>query len=197
MDQLKIDLEGIGAVDSLLLNISKSVVKVQVRAMNKTMTGIKTDTARIVAKDINLTQKRIKKDLRVRKANYSRPVANIVAIGRPVGLASFKGTRQTAKGLSVKVKRKRSIIRHAFLAEAKGGRQAFWRKYKGPRKPMRKGFPYGALPRKYRIGQGLKRLAGPRVPDIVSDNIDKIRRLAGDRMAKNMDHEMTRELKRL
>lgn len=100
----------------------------------------------------------LKKKLRTRLLTAGSRVAKIRVEGRRLGLLAFAGTRQTKTGVSVKLKHqgRRKIIRHAFLREIKGGRQAWrrvWRRTHPaePVRPMRPAAQYGAMPRLYRL----------------------------------------------
>lgn len=199
---IRIDEASILNARVLLEGIRNGAEKAIASAVNKTMTGVKTDAGREIAKELNLSQARIKKDLYVSRM----PNAALTARGRPVGLASFTGTRQTAKGVSVKVKKMRAVLKHAFLATTKGGAQnVFWRAFKGPRAkgpvgraskwPFQR-LVYAALPKKFRLP--VDRLAGPRVPDILSndDVMKNVQVLGAERLTKNLAHEVDRQLAR-
>ncbi len=209
--EIKIDESQLRDVQSMLTGIKNGYPKVLTRAVNKTLTGVRTDAKKEIAKDLNLTQKRIGEDFKIRKMSFSRLTGQIDSVGKPVGLASFTGTKQKAKGVSVKVKKtgKRSIIKHTFLANVRGKTEAgdkehvFYRLYTGPRAKFRPGFPYSMLPKKYRYpgapGASLERKTGPRVQDIyASDKVMKpVLSMADDRLAANLEHELNRELSKL
>lgn len=174
------------------------------RAINKTLTGVKTDAADIVYQDLNLTKTRIKKNMKIRKAFAKQLNGSFISIGKPINLASFGGTRQTKKGLSVKVKRAgtRSIIRHAFLWEraTQSGtmaKTAFWRDYTGERaKPPKLGpVPtkrYGILKGRADRYRTIETLQGPRIEDILGKpaNLTLLNKKAGERFVKNAEHEV-------
>jgi len=201
----KFDLE---ALDRILIGTKNGAVKVLVRSLNKTLTSVKSRAAKEVAADLNLPQKRIKKDFKIIKANFGNPSGSFTSKGKPVGLISFIGTRQTKAGVSVKVKKgnSRKIIRHAFIATAKNASNVFQRPYEGERKKAQPGFVYGALPKKYRFpvpsggGKGrIDRLTGPRIEDEMDKPhvIAAIMAHANERLNVILEQEVNFELSKL
>ena len=212
--EIKIDESQFRDVQRMLVGIKNGYPKVLTRATNNTLSGVKTDAKKEIAKDLNLSQKRIAEDFKIRKMSFNRLTGQIDSVGKPVGLASFIKTKQKKKGVSVKVKKagKRSIIKHTFLANVRGKTEksdklhVFYRLYEGPRAKYRPGFPYSAMPEKYRYPKGrrgkamnLERKTGPRVQDIyASDKVIKVvMAKADDRQAANLNHELNRELIKL
>jgi len=166
----------------LLLNDIKNGPRtVTVRAINSTLAGVRTDAVDEVYKVMNLTKTRIRKDFKVTKANAAVPKGKVTASGKPVGLASFSGTAQRAKGTSVKVNRlgQRTIIKHAFIAEIKNAKNV-WRRIFIPGGP--RGKRVARLP--------IDRLTGPRIEDIIAKPavMSVVMAKAGARFAANIDH---------
>lgn len=192
MIAIRIDKSQLDDVKRIAYGIKNGHIKVMTRAVNKTMTGIRTDAVQEIYNVLNLTKKRIRRDFAIRKMTWSSPEARIVSIGKPVSLTTFSGTREVKSGVSVKVKRtgSRKIIKRAFIEATKGGsKQAFWREYQGPRTMFRPGVSYARLPRKYRYP--IRRLTGPRIQDIYDDPMvmNKVMKKADDRLSKNLDRE--------
>jgi hypothetical protein len=180
--------------DMIKLNLLLSEIKngaktATYRAINKTLSGVQTDAVQEVYDELNLTKTRIRKDFTVKKAFLSNPSGHVKASGKPVGLSSFSGTRQTQKGVSVKVKRVRKVLKHAFVAEAKNALNVWWRAYSGARSKKMPALQYARLPRFMRFP--IIRLTGPRIEDILAhENVMKVvMKKAGDRYLKNIDHE--------
>lgn len=93
------------------------------RALNRTLRGTVTDTKRLIAKEINLTQAEIGKEIHVRKAtgktgNAYRAKLTVKG-GFKRNLASFKGVRPTKKGLSGKIWKKNTKYPGAFIWKRK------------------------------------------------------------------------------
>lgn len=195
-----IKTEGIAAAKVALYGIKNGFPKATTRAVNKTLTGSRTDATKELAGILNISQKRIRQDFSIHKATWKKLEGSLKSTGEPVGLASFAGTRQTKKGVSVKIfkRGKRSIIGGAFVAERRGANHVFLRKYrKGKKKgqAVKPNFPYGVLPRSYRLP--VWRLTGPRVQDIYDDKpvMDAVLKKAGNRFDKNLDYETDRLLR--
>lgn len=151
-------------------NIQNGYKKVLVTSINKTLTTVKTQATARIGNELNLKAARIKEDITVQKASYSKVAGALVLSGEPVGLAQF-GASQVKKGVTVKVLKSsgRSLLKHAMLAKGRGvttKKHVFWRQYDGPRKPVMPGRDYGVMPKEYRLP--LARLTGPRIEDIFS-----------------------------
>lgn len=190
-----------------LRNIGGGAETAIMRSVNKALTGVKTDMARETAKELNLPQKRIKKDIKVSKANKTTLAGKVTSEGRPVNLFQFKA-KQNKKGVSVKVLKSggRKTIRGAFIFVGRGksgkGTQQLvgWRdkteqnaQHIGTKKKD-SDIKYGNLPRKYRLP--IESLSGPRIQDITGKEsvIRVIEEKAGDRLQKELNHQTERLL---
>jgi len=167
--QMKFNQADILEVKAVMAGIGRSPNPVMSRAINKTLGVTQTFAAKRIYNTLNLTQTRIKKNFSQNKASTTDVRGSLVAKGGPVGLASFTGTKELARGgVSVKVHRSgsRFILKHAFMAKGKGqtetAQHVFERKNYGNR-AYRPGFLYATLPDKYRFP--LERLTGPRIED--------------------------------
>jgi len=174
-----VEIKGLEDAQKLLSGIKDGSRKAIVRALNKTVGtssgGVQSDAVKKVAEEFNLTQKAIKRDFVIKKANYSDLSAYVRAKGKPVSLGRFVRTRQTLKGVSVLVKKAkpRTIIRHAFIPKLKSGHVGvFWRTGKS-RFPIEQKF-------------------GPRIEDIFSNKevMEPILQKAQERLDKNFNHEV-------
>lgn len=184
--EIEIDQVQLRDVQSALTGIKNGYPKVLTRAINKSMTGIRTDATAEIYKELNLTKKRIRKDFKIRKMTWTKLEAWINSKGKPVGLASFTGTWQTKKGVSAKVKRatRKKVIRHAFTNPVGGIKHAFLRKKVG-------GVRVGRYP--------IERLTGPRIQDIYANKqvMARVLKKADARMSKNLNRELNYELSKL
>ena len=193
--QVNINPEDIARVHLFLDDIKADVV--MRRAINETLTGVKTDAARVVYEDLNLTQTRIKKNFYTRNATGSDITGLFRSKGDPVNLASFTGSRMTTRGLSVKVKRSgtRATLKHGFLwtRTTKAGEEAstaFQRAWKGPRTSASTALPWKLMNQKYR--RPVETLTGPRIEDILGkpDVIQYLQAAAGERLSKNINDQL-------
>lgn len=102
--------------------------KVIVRALNKTATTVRAEASKEIRKDYNLKAKVIKDQITINRANRTTLTAVIVASGKPIPLIEFEA-RPTAthtggrrgSNVTVKVKRRRLVVRDAFIATMPGG----------------------------------------------------------------------------
>jgi len=101
--------------------------------------------------------------------------------------------------VSVKVKTSssRTVIKHAFIASAKGTVNVFQRRHKTGAGKYDPKIPYGRLPKKYRLP--IDRKTGPRITDHLGKPavFKKIQEQAAARYVKNVDHELSWELSKL
>ncbi len=182
--------------------IKHGVGKVLTRATNKTLTTVKSDSAKAVYAELNLTQKRIKKNMKVKKMRWDKLEASISSTGKPVNLIDFTGTRPVKKGVSVKVKRtsKKSTIPHAFITYGRGGvkRIVGRRKYRGDRTQASNKLPWPKIS-KNKLRYPVEWLTGPRVEDILAEIYERDETLNRYSKAylKNINHELTYELSKL
>lgn len=190
--QVQINPKDMAEVRKALARLDGSEAnKAMARGINKTMTGVRTDGVKIIKDHYVLTASAIRKSWNIRKALFRDPHGVVSSKGTFIRLKEF-GARQTQTGVSVKVLRKgpRKVVKHAFFATLKQNKQVYWRKWSGPRKAKKPGMAYGKLPLAYRFP--VKALYGPRVQDYLGDPqvIGTLTKLAGQRLSKNMAHEV-------
>lgn len=170
--EVKVDQNTLNDVLSAVGDIKNGSKKVFVTSINKTLSTVKTQATARIGNELNLKAARIKADMTVQKASYSKISGALICAGVPVGLVQF-GASQVAKGVTVKVLKSssRSLLKHAMIAKGSGtatNTHVFWRQYDGPRKPAVPGKKYGVLPKEFRLP--LERLTGPRIEDILADS---------------------------
>jgi len=192
---IRIDSRDLAEVKALLNRLGKDETnKAMARAINATLPGVRTDGVRILSEHYALTASAIRESWKIRKALFRDPFGVVSTQGTFIRLARF-GAKQTKTGVSVKVLKKnpRAVIEHAFLARAKKGQreeQVYWRKYKGPRKPLVRGRAYAKMEFLYRFP--IEALYGPRVQDKFDDPVimGTVQNLAAERLTKNMAREV-------
>lgn len=187
------DIEEIGRVTN---GIKTSVPQVLSRAINKTLTNVKTDATKRIGSKINLKATRIKKDFSTYKATVKFIKGSLLARGGPVGLAAFTGTKELKSGgVSVKVYKdgNRIKLKHAFMETVKGAAHVFERRDYG-RAKYRPSFPYAKLPHQFRFP--LERKTGPRIEDVYvrPEIIKPVLKNAGDRLDVNVESQLDFEL---
>ncbi len=196
-----INQSDLNEVKRILKGLKEAVPKVTRMAVNKTLTGVRTDATNEVAEVVALKKKIIRDTITVTKLGRHSSAAYVRCRGKRLPLMVF-GARQlkSGKGVSVKVLKTegRKIIKHAFIAKMSTGHEGvFWRKYKGPRAPWKKQFPYARLPKQYRLP--INELFSFAVPDVMGHGpaMAEIMRLAGIRLKKEVDRAINYELSKL
>jgi len=203
MVRLHIDVnqDDIDRVKTMLAGVKNGSKRVQVRAINKTLTNTQTKAVDEIYQQYNITKTNIRAVMSLFKANYSKISGAFWAISGPTPLIKFAGTRQTLKGVTVKVMRSgnRELLKHAFIATMKSGHKGvFWRKWSGQREPFVRTKSYGHLAgTKY--AKPIEERFGPKVTDALDKPIPMKRVLdhAGERITYHLNHELEYELSRL
>jgi len=197
-------------------NAGDTVIK---QAVNKTLTGVRTDVTNEVAKVITPTKTKIRATVTVNKMTAGDGNAFVKCVGGPLNLINFKA-RQTKNGVTVQVKKSagRKLVKHAYITTMKNGNKlVMMRQYDGPRKSLRKsGGSWGAagrsggqsfneggygwyakLPKKYRFPA--KSLMSLSIPDVMghTPTMNEILRLADIRLKKNLNARLNYELSKL
>lgn len=198
--EIRVDQGMLNDVLSAVGDIKNGYKKVLVTSINKTLGTVKTQATARIGNEINLTAARIKKDMTIQKANYSKISGALNVTGEPVGLVQF-GASQTKKGVTVKVLRSSAmkLLKHAMIAAGRSSsttQHVFWRQYDGPRKPFVPGKKYGVLPKEYRLP--LERLTGPRIEDILAKDtvLDPVTIQANTVFASNVSTKIDEVLRR-
>ncbi len=156
---------------SLLNYIKNGAETVIIRAINKTLTGARTDGVQILYDHYNLTKTRIRSSFEIPlKAAKGRLSVKVLTKGKSVPLIDF-GARQTKKGVSFKILRTglRQTIPYMFIATGKKTGKEFVGARKGAMRmgrPLRP-IPYAKLPEKYRYPVRMR--YGPRIQDYLGD----------------------------
>jgi hypothetical protein len=205
---IKIDEADLLNVQSMLGGIKGLPERVTVRALNKTLTGVKTDASAEIRTVITAKKAAVDETFKISKATTGNMTAAISSTGKPLALIDYS-SRQTKKGVSVQVRkdRTRKIVPGAFIAvmtntskrgETSEHKGVFWRKWhSGSKKPVNPQMTYAALPRQYRLK--IKELYGPRVPDIMSNEpvMKNVLSKAGLRLHNNLQHETDYEFSKI
>ena len=186
-------------VKSMLEEVKNAPARVISRAINDTLTGVKTDASTEIRGIITAKKSAVDGTFRTVKATVTQLSGLFESKGKPLPLIDYSA-RQTKAGVSVQVKKKnpRAVIMGAFIQTMKSGHKgAYWREYRGPKVPVNKMIPYAKLPKKYRLP--IKQLYGPRIPDILGDQpvMAVVLAKADERLHKNMEKELNYELSKL
>ena len=187
------------SVRATLAAVGKNATPVLVRSINKTIPTVQTEATKRIGAKINLPATRIKQDFIQNKASADSMSASLAAKGKKIGLISFTGTRMTTRGVSVKVYKDlpRIYLKHAFIATAKTAQNVWQRVWHESKKPLKPGFAYGVLPKRYRLP--VFRLEGPSVEDAYEkpEIFNPTMQFANDKLAEVTERELQYELGKL
>ncbi len=197
--RIEVNQAQIDETKALLGDVKDGAATVLARSMNRANKGIATDSAKEIAKELNLKQATIKKNYALNNATVAKLSANFRSTGRPIPLIEY-GACQVKNGVSVQVKKSkgRKVIPMAFIAKMKSGHLGvFTRKkeYLGTGRPTgtpKSGYLYtqpGTWSRRYRLP--VEEMYGPRVEDVFSndDVMGKVIAGAEDRLQKTMEQQ--------
>jgi hypothetical protein len=167
---IQINRDDLAKVNMMLGDIGKAAPAVLVRALNKTLTGVKTDASSEIRTIITAKKSAVDETFRIVRASVTQMSGLFESKGKPLPLIDFSA-RQTAKGVSVQVKKAspRTVVGTTFIRTMKSGHKGvFWREWHGATKaPKKLKFAYAKLPKSYRLP--MQERFGPRVPDILSN----------------------------
>lgn len=197
---VQVDPGDIAKVKLMVGALGKASGKVIQQSVNRTLTGVRTDSTNEVAKVITPTKKAIRSSMTINKMTAKDGRASVDCKGKPLNLIHFKA-RQTNKGVTIQVLKKsgRKLVPHAFKTKLLNELVAI-RMYKGHRRPWKRTFPYGKLPKDYRFPGGhLKFLTTLAIPDVMGHDptMNKIIRLADVRLKKNLNTRLNYEIGKL
>ena len=196
---IQVDPGEIAKVRLMLGALSTTGDKVIQQAVNRTLSGVRTDATNEMAKVITPTKTKIRSTITTKNMTAKDGNAFVKCQGGPLNLIEFSA-RQTKKGVTVQVKKTepRSLLKHAYIATMKSGKKlVMWRKYEGARKPVKPTAAYAKMQRKYRFPvEGLWSLA---IPEVMGHKptMDRVLDLGGDRLKKNLNDRLNYELGKL
>lgn len=118
-----------------LTDVQRKVVPTATsRALNKTAAQAKTQAAREIRNQYNISSRVIGRHIRLHRATPATLTASVTAEGEKLPVIAF-GARQTKRGVTVQIKRgERRLIRSAFLATLRSGHRGVFARghYVGP-----------------------------------------------------------------
>jgi len=132
---IKLDESDVKAVAYALKDVKNGASTAIMRAINKSLTGIKTDMVKTVRKTHNYKASALRKRIKVSKANKASLSGTTSSTGKTIHLTDVAGTSQTKKGVKVNVKKStgRQLIPRSFLAMSGSKKMVL-------RRPSKKGY---------------------------------------------------------
>ncbi|MDQ7104205.1 phage tail protein [Serratia sp. MF2] len=125
MIKLKIDAKKLGVSDKILNKLGENADKVQIDALNRTITGMRTDGTRLIVKESGLKRPIVFKSFRLYQANKKQDAlgASVVISGKTIPLYQFAPkpsspmTGRTKGGVRIRVGKSKIQFKHAFIGK--------------------------------------------------------------------------------
>jgi len=153
--------------------------KATTRALNKTVKSVQSLAIKLIAKDIGIAQKDVRKSMYILKSKWTKPEASLVAGGKRIPIIGIKA-RQTKAGVTYRGKGGgRGSIPGAFIATMESGHKSVFKRL------SKKRFP-------------LVQLYGPSIPKVFIDSAltRAMENHTAERFSKTLAHELKYELAR-
>lgn len=179
MLEIRFDDDKLKKFQRELKDIPRALPKVMSRGLNRTATSARTEISRSLAKRIGLKIKDVRNKLVLQRASYSRWRSAVKIGGKKFGLIKF-GARQTKKGVTYKWKRRRVLIRHAFITTMPTGHRGVFMRKSAARLPI-------------------KEMMGPSLSQVYTGAQDEVKRIQAEfsaKLTKNINDQVNLILKR-
>lgn len=156
-----------------------AVQRAVVRALNRAIATVRTDTTRRLAQEMGITRGTVRERLRITKATGQRLEAILTVTGKRIPILDF-AARQTREGVTYrKGGASRGLIPSGFIATMKSGHRGVFKRRSRSRLPIVE-----------RFGASLPYVA-------IRQKILQASRDVGDAaFKKNLAHELVRELEK-
>ncbi len=180
---ISISVKGENAVREALRGSPKKVNLVLSRAVNRTVTNVKSNISKQVRAEYVIKASDVKNSLHITKATASRPCAVVRSAGKKIDLTKFRISPKEPSpqnpprgGYKVQIKKGEGLkaVDRGFLAYAKGS-IGFFQRIGSSREPI-------------------KRLMGPSIPEMINHPkiIDYVEEQAGNMLESRLAHELER-----
>ena len=187
-----IELKDLETTKKALEDLASEMPHVAVRAINKSLTGVKTDIKTIIRADYNYKAGALDKRMTATKATRAKIEGRIVSKGGAVHLTDIAGTAKGPRGVTVNVKKStgRKLIPRAFVAHGqRSGKKIVFRRVGSP--PGQHAKLVGRHPiEAFYTGH-------PEVIMNTAENWAKIQTAAATRLDTNIEREIDAEFRRL
>ncbi len=182
--QIKIDQTDVERIKRDLRHVNDGLPISVMRALNRTVTGIRTDMVEIARREYTVKAKAARANISLIKARKGSLSAVVESRGKPIPMIDFAiypSKPQPRRKVPIKAEiirgKRESVGGGAFVAVMPSGHKGvFWRAKEGGKKVSR--LPIHELP-------------GPRIEDLYARPAitAEIERKADKRMAKELDHQ--------
>ncbi len=183
----KPDMKDLEEARKDLQGLAEVMPHVAVRALNKSLTGTKTDMVKVIREDYNYKAAALNKRITVARASRAKIEGHVQSRGGMVHLTDIAGTRQTKKGVTVNVRKStgRQLIPRAFIRSGKNS---------GKKIVFRRKEENGQMVPRYPIEA--RSTAHPEILYNAEHNWAKISRAAAKRLDTNIGREIDAEFRR-
>lgn len=202
-----IDEESVFKALSTLDGIENGLPRAYAAALNKTTTGMKTDMSSLIREKYGHKSSAVKSRISTIKATFSNLKASTTSTGKSVPLTDIAGTRATASGVTVNVRKDTGSkrLKHAFIAPGRnsGKLLVFWRAdpkkdsatiHKAGRKPLDQAWMMGQVSKETGLvwRYPIIALYAPHPESLynTSENWPKLQTAADARLKANFAHEV-------
>jgi hypothetical protein len=177
VSQVKLGLEALG----------KEAPRASMRAINRTLQSVQTQSVRSIAADLGVIQRVVRETMRIYRATTTSLRGSLQATGKRIALIDFRAkgkepSRGRGGGVTYRMQGQAKTVKGAFIATMRSGhRGVFFRKGTSGKKSV------GAWSRNLPIVE----LKGPSVPHVFRKHITSaLRTYAGTELQKNLNHEV-------
>jgi hypothetical protein len=164
---LKKDLETLGSQGPLVM----------ARALNRAVTSGQTAMTKVIAADTGIASRAIKAEIKVDRAQRTKPVAAIEIAGRRIPLIAFQArgpepSRGRGRGVSYRLPTGRGRVGNAFIATMPSGHR-------------------GVFKRRAKARLAITELHGPSLPHVFEKHFPVFRAAAEAALVKNLASEIS------
>jgi Prophage minor tail protein Z (GPZ) len=177
----------LGTLKKDLEELGRSAPLVMSRALNRAVTSGRAAMAKAISSDTGLASRYVSKEIRVDKAQRTRPVAAVEIAGRRIPLIAFQArgpepSRGRGRGVSYRLPGGRGRVSDAFIATMGSGHRGVFKRKPGAR---RRGKPPA------RSQLPIMELRGPSLPHVFEKKFPVFRAAAEESLLKNLASEIS------
>ena len=206
--RIEINKADLMRVETLLSTVKDGAPKVMMRALNKTLTGVRTDASKELRNRVTLKKKDLDTHIQVNKASVADLRASVYFDAKGIPLINFQWTADPYGIFSREWKGSgKTFHSHAFIAlvGTKKKHEGIFRRINVGAGTWQAAIlskytkKWAKLPKQYRFP--IKQLWGPSVAALMAKTkrplLPVVQKLAEDRLHNNMAHELDYMLSRL
>ena len=194
MASVTVDNQDLFEIQKTLQTFKGNKIVIQ-RATNDTLSGLKTESVKLIGAKVTAKATVIRNHFSIKKMALARLEGELEVTGPPLALIKYSANK-VKKGVSVKVLKanKRTILKHTFIATmASGHKGVFWREFDDFRVKAKPNFQYAWL-KSTKYALPINELYGPAIADIYDDAdiIKPVMANANVRLQARLEHHTNR-----